>query len=307
MWKTSVRTLLSPYLTFFLSILIRLHFQASDSPYLIAASQYHHCWWQCWWEHVSMATVAKHTDAKKWGLCARENCWCQGESACSRQQRCSSDLNKATQDFIIMACLFIGPAYLQCLHWGALQCKLGLRAIYYAKTEYEIFSISVTFVRSEKCMKHTLSPSCCDSSTHIKQCQINGSRDELSKKLHRPTYCSSATVSHYLIIWGFRFQPITAAITSRFKSSSWTMVCVCWKSCIVSRYHEPKGDPELELFPEPSSHWSLCVTADLVGNAEVGLVSLRLHPSPSVSSSQLLRRLMASWLCLTFTPPHSSW
>lgn len=173
-----------------------------------------------------MATVAKRMDAKMWGLRSGENCWCQGESACSRQQRCSADLNKATQEFIIMACLFIGPAYLQCLHWGALQCKLGLHAIYYAKTEYEIFSISVTFVRSEKCMKNTVFPNYCGSSTHIEQCQINGSRNELSRKLHGPTYCSSATVSHDLIIWGFHFQRSTAEITSRFKSSSWTTVCV---------------------------------------------------------------------------------
>lgn len=102
--------------------------------------------------------------------------------------------------FIIMACLFIGPAYLQCLHWGALQGKLGLHAIYYAKTEYEIFSISVTFVRSETCMKSTLFPNYCDSSTHIEQCQLNGSRDELSRKRHRPTHCSSATLSRGLII-----------------------------------------------------------------------------------------------------------
>lgn len=53
---------------------------------------------------------------------------------------------KPAESLLLMACLFIGPAYLQCLHWGSPLCKLGLRAIYYAKTEYEIFSISETFI-----------------------------------------------------------------------------------------------------------------------------------------------------------------
>lgn len=53
---------------------------------------------------------------------------------------------KPGKSFIIMASLFIGPAYLQCLHWGSRPCKLGLHAIYYAKTEYEILSISETFI-----------------------------------------------------------------------------------------------------------------------------------------------------------------
>lgn len=69
---------------------------------------------------------------------------------------------KPSESFIIMACLFIGPAYLQCLHRGALHCKLGLHAIYYAKTEYESLSISETFARGEKWMKTSVFPYDCD-------------------------------------------------------------------------------------------------------------------------------------------------
>lgn len=53
---------------------------------------------------------------------------------------------KPAQPFFRMASLFIGPAYLQCLHEGSLPCKLGLCAIYYAKTEYEILSTTETFI-----------------------------------------------------------------------------------------------------------------------------------------------------------------
>lgn len=80
---------------------------------------------------------------------------------------------KPGESFIIMVCVFIGPAYLQSLHWGLQPCKLGLHAIYYAKTEYETLSISETFIWGEKCVRAFS--------------QINESRDDLMGKLQRPT------------------------------------------------------------------------------------------------------------------------
>lgn len=87
-----------------------------------------------------MATVAKHDGCQdvSWGELLMSGGICLLTSTMTQLR--PKDLVKP---FIIMACLFLGPAY---LHWGSLPCKLGLHAVYYAKTECEILSISETFI-----------------------------------------------------------------------------------------------------------------------------------------------------------------
>lgn len=180
-----MRTLLSPYLTFFL---ISSHYVFTFKPLTLRISKLYR----------SIASADDSADENRspwqlWPSAQMPRCEvCALGRIADVRGNLSAHVNKDAaptsikprKSFIIMACLFVGPVYLQCLHWGALQCKLGLHAIYYAKTAYEMFGISVTFLRGEKCMKNTVFSNYCNSSTHIKQWQINGSRDVLSGKLH---------------------------------------------------------------------------------------------------------------------------
>lgn len=144
--KTSVRTLLSPYLTlFYLS-----HYVFTFKPLTVHISVLNH--------DIISADDSADENRSPWQLWPstpkprREVCALgriadvRGNLSVHVDKDAAQTSIKLAESFIIMAYLFVGPAYLQRLHWGSLSCKLGLHAICYAKTEYQILSNSETSV-----------------------------------------------------------------------------------------------------------------------------------------------------------------